>query len=69
MEWGQSNAGNVQIWAVGIDTVAIVFSSDLTWVPVDLTANQVAQLFESTDAAGNSPIYKHLGAIFNRIPW
>ena len=32
-EWGQSNAGNVQIWAVGVDSVAIVYSADMTWAP------------------------------------
>lgn len=60
-EWGQSNAGNVQIWAIGIDSIANVYSTDMTWAPTDLTAKQVAQLFESTDAAGQDPIYTTWG--------
>ncbi len=60
-EWGQSNAGNVQIWAIGIDSIANVYSPDMTWAPTDLTAKQVAQLFESTDAAGQDPIYTTWG--------
>ena len=63
-EWGQSNAGTVQIWAVGVDSVAIVYSADMTWAPTDLTAKQVCQLFESTDAAGASPIYTTWGQFF-----
>ena len=60
-EWGQTNSGNVQIWAVGVDSVAIVYSKDMTWAPLDLTALQVAQLFESTDKAGTTPIYTTWG--------
>ena len=61
-EWGQTNAGNVQIWAVGVDSLAIVYSTDMaSWAPTQLTATQVAQLFESTDSAGASPIYTTWG--------
>ena len=63
-EWTQTNAGTAQIWAVGVDSLAIVYSQDMTWAPTDLTAKQVCQLFESTDAAGASPIYTTWGQFF-----
>ena len=61
-EWNQINAGNVQIWAVGVDSIANVYSPDMTWAPTNLNAVQVAKLFESADAAGTQPYYTTWGA-------
>jgi ABC-type phosphate transport system substrate-binding protein len=47
-EW-QSDT-TLQQWAVGVDSVAIVVSPDMTWFPTSLTTAQVAQLFSD-----NSP--------------
>jgi ABC-type phosphate transport system substrate-binding protein len=47
-EWLNPSMTNMQIWAIGIDSVAIVLSPDMTWFPKDLTTLQVAQIFENT---------------------
>ncbi len=60
-EWDQTNAANAQVWAIGVDSVAIVLSPSMTWVPTQLTAQQAAKLFMSTDAVGTSPYYNTWG--------
>lgn len=60
-EWTQSNAGNAHIWAVGVDSLAIVYSADMTWAPTQMSQKQAASLFLSTDAAGNNPMYTTWG--------
>ena len=44
-EWLNPAMTNMQIWAVGIDSVAIVLSPDMTWFPTNVTTFQVAKLF------------------------
>ena len=56
----------MQLYAVGIDSVAIVVSPDMTWFPTDLNTLQVTQLFASTTpfanvadngTSANTPLY------------
>ncbi len=49
-EWTTPCMNYLQQWAVGIDSVAIVLSPDMTWFPTNLNTYQVAELF-----ADNSP--------------
>jgi ABC-type phosphate transport system substrate-binding protein len=56
-EWGNTAMANMQIWAVGIDSVAIVLSPDMTWFPTDLTTLQVAELFADTPASSYTTPY------------
>ena len=49
-EYASANMTNLQLWAVGVDSVAIVLSPDMTWFPVSVTTLQAANLF-----ADNSP--------------
>ncbi len=58
---GVNSASTAHIWAVGVDSLAIVYSPDMTWAPTQLTNLQAAKLFMSTDAAGNSPQYTTWG--------
>jgi ABC-type phosphate transport system substrate-binding protein len=52
--------GSMQIWAVGIDSVAIVLSPDMSWLPTSmtsqtgLTTSQVADLFASSPSVGGA---------------
>ncbi len=58
---GVNSASTAHIWAVGVDSLAIVYSPDMTWAPTQLTNLQAAKLFMSTDSAGNSPQYTTWG--------
>jgi ABC-type phosphate transport system substrate-binding protein len=60
-EWLNPAMTNMQIWAVGIDSVAIVLSPDMTWFPTNLTTLQVADLFYGT-VNGTTPMYNTWGA-------
>jgi ABC-type phosphate transport system substrate-binding protein len=53
-EWNSPAMSDMQIWAVGIDSVAIVVSPDMTWFPTDLTTQQVADLFAANPSTGGS---------------
>lgn len=53
-EWGASSMTSMQIWAIGLDSIAIVVSPDMTWFPTTLTTFQVAELFADNVAAQNS---------------
>jgi ABC-type phosphate transport system substrate-binding protein len=44
-EYLQGAMNNLQLYAVGIDSVAIVLSPDMTWFPSGVTTQQVAQIF------------------------
>ncbi|MCW4005178.1 MAG: substrate-binding domain-containing protein [Candidatus Bathyarchaeota archaeon] len=44
-EWGMSGAENVQLWAVGSDSIAIVISSGNSFLKQDLTAAEVADIY------------------------
>jgi ABC-type phosphate transport system substrate-binding protein len=62
-EWLNVNMTTMQIWAIGIDSVAIVLSPDMTWFPTNLTTLQVAQLFADTAASNyTTPCYTTWGA-------
>ncbi len=52
-EWGNFSA--LQTWAVGIDSVAIVVSPDMTWFPTNLTTLQVANIFAALPTNGSQP--------------
>ena len=54
-EYVTAGLTNLQLFAVGIDSVAIVVSPDMTWFPTDLTTLQVAQLFACTTPTNNNP--------------
>ena len=60
-EWLNANMTTLQIWAVGIDSVALVLSPDMTWFPTNVTTLQVAQLFYGT-SNGTVPLYNTWGA-------
>ncbi len=47
-EWQTKGMDNLQLYAVGVDSVAIVVDPTMTWFPTSLTTNQVAQLFVDT---------------------
>jgi ABC-type phosphate transport system substrate-binding protein len=58
----------MQLWAVGVDSVAIVLSPDMTWFPTNLNTFQVAELFADntptntanqglTGVTGSTPLY------------
>ncbi len=65
-EWNQANAANAQIWALGVDSIAIVYREDMaSWAPTQLTQVQAAKLFESTDLDGNTPVYTTWGQFLN----
>jgi hypothetical protein len=77
-EWATQCMSNCQIWAVGIDSVAIVVSPDMTWFPTSLTTLQVAQLFADnapssskgdplTGTTGNTPLYATWDAFLTAI--
>jgi ABC-type phosphate transport system substrate-binding protein len=55
LEWHADN--NLQIWAVGIDSVAIVISGPnmASWFPQNLNTLQVAQLFMTTPPTTSAP--------------
>lgn|GEM_PF-3590773 len=54
-EWLAPNMTQMQIWAVGIDSVAIVLSPDMNWFPTNLTTLQVAQIFSNGTGAQAAP--------------
>jgi len=54
IEWQTSNMGSLQQWSVGIDSMAIILSPDLTWFPNNLNTLQVAQLFADTNPTANT---------------
>ena len=69
-EWLAPSMTNMQIWAVGIDSVAIVVSSDMaSWMPTNLNTLQVAQLFGDNNptaniegnGTGTTPLYSTWG--------
>jgi len=61
-EWLNANMTTMQIWAVGVDSVAIVLSPDMTWFPTNVTTLQVAQLFADTPASNyTTPYYNTWG--------
>ena len=51
-----ATVSNVQLYGVGVDSVAIVLSPDMTWFPQSLTTQQVAELF-----ADNAPLANTVG--------
>ena len=63
---------DMQQYAIGVDSVAIVVSPDMTWFPTSLTTNEVAQLFVDntpsntanqglTGVTGSTPLYTTWG--------
>ncbi len=61
-EWNNANMTNMQIWAIGIDSVAIVLSPDMGWFPENLTTLQVAKLFANTpESSYTTPYYNTYG--------
>jgi len=60
-EWLNPSNTNLQIWAVGVDSVAIVLSPDMTWFPTNLTTFQVAKLFADQPSAYTTPYYNTWG--------
>jgi ABC-type phosphate transport system substrate-binding protein len=52
-EWGAPAMTSMQIWAIGIDSIAIVVSPDMTWFPTNLNTAQVAALFAETNPTDN----------------
>ena len=71
-EWFDPNMVNMQIYAVGIDSVAIVASPDMTWLPQNLTTAQVARLFVNTTALPAlstwNDFFTYLGASTSGVP-
>jgi ABC-type phosphate transport system substrate-binding protein len=57
-----STLPTVQLWCVGMDSVAIVTSPDMTWFPAGLTTRQVADLFAKTPSTGTE--YTTYGQFF-----
>jgi ABC-type phosphate transport system substrate-binding protein len=56
-EWLAPSMSSMQIWAVGIDSVAIVVSPDMqSWFPHNLNTLQVGQIFALNPTTGN-PAY------------
>ncbi len=51
-EW--TNLTSMQLWAVGIDSVAIVMSPDMSWFPSSLTTQQVADIFAQSPSVGGA---------------
>ena len=75
-EWQVPCLNNLQIWAVGVDSVAIVVSPDMTWFPTSLTTLQVAEIFADnnptsqtdqglTGVTGSTPLYATWDAFLN----
>jgi ABC-type phosphate transport system substrate-binding protein len=60
-EWLAPKMTNMQIWAIGIDSVAIVLSPDMTWFPTNVTTQQVADLFADQPSAYTAPYYNTWG--------
>jgi len=53
-EFGTVSMTHMQQYAIGVDSVAIVLSPDMTWFPTSLTTNQVASLFVDTTSGTSS---------------
>ncbi len=53
-EWQTTGMGSLQQWAIGVDSVAIVVSPDMTWFPTNLNTLQVAQLFADNAYPGHT---------------
>ena len=51
-EWLAPSMSGMQLWAVGIDSIAIVLSAYMNWFPTNLTTLQVANLFASNPTTG-----------------
>jgi ABC-type phosphate transport system substrate-binding protein len=51
-EFATAGMQGMQQYAIGVDSVAIVASPDMTWFPASLTTNEVAQLFVDTTSSG-----------------
>ena len=60
-EWLAPTMTSMQIWAVALDSVAIVLSPDMTWFPLNLTTLQVAQLFADQPSNYTTPYYTTYG--------
>jgi ABC-type phosphate transport system substrate-binding protein len=60
-EWLNPSMTNIQIWAVGVDSVAIVLSPDMTWFPTNLTTLQVAKLFADQPSVYTTSYYNTWG--------
>jgi len=60
-EWLNPSMTHMQIWAVGIDSVAIVLSPDMTWFPTNVTTFQVAKLFADQPSGYTTPYYNTWG--------
>lgn len=54
LEWNNPAMVNMQLYCVGIDSVAIVVSPDMTWFPKNLNTLQVAELFADSSPEANS---------------
>jgi ABC-type phosphate transport system substrate-binding protein len=52
-EWLNPSLDSMQTWAVGIDSVVIVLSPDMSWFPRNLTTAQVADLFADANPTAN----------------
>jgi ABC-type phosphate transport system substrate-binding protein len=73
-EYSNAAMPNMQLYAVGIDSAAIVVSPDMTWFPKDLTTLQVAELFADNSPQSNTvangtagattPLFSTWGAFF-----
>lgn len=55
-EWNNSNAANLRIWAIGIDSIAIVVPTSNTWIH-NVTGQQVSDLF--CKKADGTPYYTY----------
>ena len=53
-EWFNAAMINMQVWAIGIDSVAIVTSPDMTWFPTNLKTSQITDLFAAHPSTGGS---------------
>ena len=53
-EWLNPAMTNMQIWAIGFDSVAIVTSPDMTWFPTNLKTSQITDLFAAHPSTGGS---------------
>lgn len=53
-EWKNSALINLQIYAVGVDSVVPIFSPDMSWLPTNFTTYQIALLFSDTTPFANN---------------
>ena len=75
-EFSTAGMGSMQQYCVGVDSVAIVVSPDMTWFPTSLTTAEVAALFADTTptntasqgltgVTGSTALYQTWGAFFS----